>query len=262
MVVSLAADEKRLRAVLREAIADALQEVREVAMQGVAGQSQINARFLARMRADLREIAADRGIKIAEDTLGPALEAMARKGWGAVEGASLGRIDPQLIDLAVSNSAVLVEDILADGIKAVNAEMAKAIIAGKPLRAIAESIRENVRLAGKDEAGIPQWRADLIARSELHSVYRQAQVKSGDELGFECFVYEGPDDDRTEPVCEQYIGETKTRAEWEEVSEREQGDSEIVFLYGLHYGCRHVLRPVPCPEGRGANVNADAEAAA
>lgn len=52
------------------------------------------------------------------------------------------------------------------------------------------------------------------------------------------YVYYGPIDNRTSDICMPYVGEIKTREEWEAIGDSEGTD---IFTEGLHFNCRHRL---------------------
>ena len=243
----LGASIEEAKEVLRRELQAALDQQNELARRAMlASGGHSDRAYLVKLRAQLRDLADRQGVSIStgkySDLLEDAFKAGAKDGK-----AALGEVDPKILDLAVNNAEVRVKGILDDGIKIVNEEMVKATLGTSNLADISERLQSKLTLA--DGGGIQQWRADLIAGTELHSVYRQAQVAAGKANGVEWYEYAGPDDNRTEPICSAYVGKVLTLEEWRRISEQEQGDPEIIFLYGLHYGCRHTLKPAPPPEG-------------
>ena len=244
----LAADVKATGRLLSRLIQAALDEQEELARRALLkGGAHFNRAFLAGVRHGLRELAEERGIEIVAGKYGKRLEAALVKGAQSVPGASYGSIGRDLLNMALANSEVLVQDILDDGVKIINGEMAKVIVQGKSVADVADTIREKVTLVDGGEIGAA--RAELIANSEIHSVYRQGQLAAGEAMGFEWYEYTGPDDDRTEPICETYLelGVMKL-GDWQAQAEKDGIDFEIFQMYGAHYGCRHTLKPVPAPE--------------
>ena len=265
----LAADVKATQRILARAIQAALDEQEELARRALLkGGAHFNRAFIAGIRHDLRELAEERGIAIVNGKYGDKLEAALIKAVGSVPGAGYGRISGDLLNMALANSEVLVQDILEDGVKIINAEMAKVIVQGKSLADVADTIREKVTLA--DGGEIDAARADLIAGSELSSVYRQGQLAAGQEMGFEFFEYVGPDDDRTTDICAYYMEQgAHTMEEWEEIvteyaaNHEDASEWDEFLLYGGHYGCRsHTLKPVPAPDDARTSDNATADAGA
>lgn len=244
----LAADEKATRALLRRLINEALAEQEQLAHKALLKSgAHYNRAYLAQLRSSLRTLAEERGIEITAGEYADRLEKALRKGVQSVEGASFGAIDGRLLDMALANSEVLVQDILDEGVKIINAEMAQVIVGGKSLDKVADAIREKVTL--EDGGEISPARADLIASSELHSVYRGGQLAAGKEMGFEYYEYTGPLDDRTEDICREYMAlGPMTLEQWQERVEADGIEWEIFQQYGAHYGCRHTLKPVPAPE--------------
>ena len=241
-------DAKATKRLLSRAIQAALDEQEQLARRALLkGGAHFNRAFLAGVRHDLRELAEERGIEIVAGKYGAKLEAALVKGVQSVPGASYGRIGRDLLNMALANSEVLVQDILDDGVRIINGEMAKVIVQGKSLSDVADTIREKVTLAEGGE--IDAARADLIAGSELHSVYRQGQLAAGEAMGFEYYEWEGPDDNRTTDICSGYgaLG-AMTLEQWQERVEADGVDWEVFLAYGPHYGCRRTLKPVPAPE--------------
>ena len=253
--VSLAADEAAVSKILKSLIQDALDDMDDLAHRALLKSGgHINRAYLQRLRTSLRNLAEEKGIEIVNGKYSDRLAAVMEKAIETVVASvgttvTLGEISTQLLDLALSNSEVLVQDILDDGVKIVNEEVAASIVTGKSHADVAAAIKE--RLVLGDGAEISSARADKIARSEVGSVYRQAQYQTGKEFGFKCYKYVGPSDDRTEPICQRYLDKVLTEDEWREIYAQETGNEDNAFRYDLHYGGRHQLVPVPCPEGKG-----------
>lgn len=57
----------------------------------------------------------------------------------------------------------------------------------------------------------------------------------------ELFVYIGPDDEKTRPFCEKWIGKVRTREFWERL---DNGQLPNPFLTGGGYQCRHMAKRV------------------
>lgn len=265
----LADDVAAITRLLTKAIQAALDEQEELARRALLkGGAHFNRAFLNSLRHDLRELAEERGIEIVNGKFSDRLERALRKAVDEVPGASYGSISRDLLDMALANSEVLVQDILDDGVKLINGEMAKILTGSQTVSGAADAIREKVTLA--DGGEIDANRAELIASSELGSVYRQGQLAAGEQMGFSYYEYMGPDDDRTTDICAHYMDQgAHTMDEWEQiVSERAASDKDAsewteFQLYGGHYGCRgHALKPVPTPDDAGTQRNADADATA
>ena len=231
----LASDAKATGRLLSRLIQAALDEQEELARRALLkGGAHFNRAFLAGVRHDLRELAEERGMEIVAGKYGKRLEAALVKGAQSVPGASYGSIGRDLLNMALANSEVLVQDILDDGVKIINAEMAKVIVQGKSVSDVADAIREKVTLADGGEIG--SARAELIANSEIHSLYRQGQLAAGEELGFEWYEWAGPDDNRTTDICRGYgaLG-AMTLEQWQERVESDGIDYDTFVTYGAHY---------------------------
>lgn len=266
------AQEKQAAKLVRAGIADALEAQRDYVRRYLAqnGRAGLDRRGMLEMVNGLDALAKEYGMNIATGKFG----AMIREALGmsidevraaAKDAGFKGflQLPKEVVDSAIFGSYSEIKDILKAGERIVGQEVATAIVAGRSWEDLADSIAERLVLTDGDgaEYAVPQWRADLIATSELHKTFRQANVRFADEAGLDYYKMVGPDDDRTTPICEKYVGETMSKTEWEAISESEQGDPEIVWQYGLHYGCRHAWIPVPSPEGETRKEQEDDELA-
>lgn len=147
--------------------------------------------------------------------------------------ANMVRLDYEQIRLALFNTKIKIKGLLEPGAKAVNEIITAAMVSGLGPGEIADQIREKL----SDLKGMTQARAELIAHSEIMSVYRQQALAIGHELGYQYYQYVGPSDGRTEPICQSALNVISTEEGWLSVD-------PLVYLYGLHYGCRHELVPV------------------
>jgi len=72
--------------------------------------------------------------------------------------------------------------------------------------------------------------------------YRQAQLKTGDELGYEYYQLVGPDDYRNCEICNEALNIISTKKEWLRLYPK-------IFTLGLHKTCRCQLVPVTLSDG-------------
>lgn len=243
---TLGANTAAAKRALRREIQAALDEINELARRAMSADKHFNRAYLVKVRAQLRDLAEQRGLEITAGKYSDLLEKTLRLGVKQVKGATFGDIDPRIFDFAMNNSEVDILGILDDGVKIVNREMLKATMGNASVIEVADTLREKLDLGVP--GGITQGRADLIAGSELHSVYRQAQIAAGEAQGFEYYRYEGPDDNRTEPICEQYLAlGAMTLEQWQEQVESDGIDWGVFLRYAAHYGCRHDLIPTVAP---------------
>lgn len=147
--------------------------------------------------------------------------------------STMARLDYEQIRLALFNSKIKIKGILEPGVRAVQEIITAAMVSGLGPREIADQVREKLA----ELRNMTQARAELIAHSEIMSIYRQQALAIGRELGYKFYQYVGPSDGRTERICQDALNVITTEEEWLKVD-------PLVFQYGLHYGCRHQLVPV------------------
>lgn len=154
------------------------------------------------------------------------------KGQAQGDGLASGmaQLDYEQIRLALFNSKVRIKGLMEPGVKVVNEIITAAMVSGRGPEEIADQIRDKLA----ELKGMTQARAELIAHSEILSVYRQQALAIGRELGYQYYQYLGPLDGRTEQICRDALNVITTEDEWAKVD-------PLVFTYGLHYGCRHQL---------------------
>jgi hypothetical protein len=229
-----------------DALALALAEIRALVKELAIGLDLTDpadrARLDRKVRAAVERLAG--GIvdgefgKVLRGAMTEAAAAAGAAGGTAILSKSFTIIDEKLVTLTLQNTMVEIRNLLDEMVPVVNRVVSQAASAGKSVRWIADQLKAKVKLA--DGSAISPARAALIARSELHSTYRQISKAQADRLGIKHFVMQGPDDHRNEPVCDHFIGKVLSAEDWLKVA-------ETVFTYGLHYGCRHSWTPVPFP---------------
>ncbi len=197
------------------------------------GNREDARRALEQMTAALDDLARDYGIRLAQGPWGRLLITAAKLGAKSVEGAVF-ELSRKQIDVALYNASIKIKGLVAEGAAVVQEAVASAMIRGGSLREISKVVQERVQVEG---GRIDKARADMIARNELFSVYRQTSKIAADDSGVKLFQMNGPMDLRTTAICRKHVGQVKTAAEWIKIR-------KLVFLYGLHYGCRHSFDPV------------------
>lgn len=80
--------------------------------------------------------------------------------------------------------------------------------------------------------------------TNLQAFSRTATAAKADELGFNLFVYLGPDDSITRPFCEKVLGKNPPIYTREEIDAMHNGQIDPVMTYGGGYNCRHHWRPI------------------
>lgn len=78
----------------------------------------------------------------------------------------------------------------------------------------------------------------------LQGFSRAVTVGKAKELGFELFIYLGPDDKVTRPFCGKLLAKNPPIYTAQEISGMDNGQGLDVFTYGGGYNCRHDWRPV------------------
>lgn len=112
------------------------------------------------------------------------------------------------------------------------ATMMRAIIAG-----------EKPDFQSLSDTLTPRLQANINTEltTSLSAFNRTVTLSKGKDLGFDKYIYLGPDDNVTRPFCQQRVGNTYTMKEiqgWD----NGQGLPAAIYLGG--YNCRHQLRPV------------------
>lgn len=73
---------------------------------------------------------------------------------------------------------------------------------------------------------------------------RAVTVGKAKELGFDLFIYLGPDDKVTRPFCERVLAKDPPIYSTDEIASMNNGQGLDVFSYGGGYNCRHDWRPI------------------
>jgi hypothetical protein len=231
--------------VVEKAINVALDKMSRIIERRLLAGKDIDATWLTGTVTMLEDLADEYRVKIGKGKFGDILEQAGYEGNKDAHealGAKFESIDKATLDRILFKADREIKDILDDGIKRVNVVITNAIISGRSLRQIAGDVRASLTL-GEESYQVPKWRADMIARNELHSAYRNASRERAEKIGAKFFKMLGPVDMRTAAICLEHVGKTKTAAEWESIS-------PVVFSYGLHHNCRHSWVPSFDPEKR------------
>jgi SPP1 gp7 family putative phage head morphogenesis protein len=194
-----------------------------------AGQVKIDRAQRAMVAEQAAQIARGPWRKFIEDGI--------NQGAAAI-GFDMSMISREQIEIILRNAEVDIKDLLDSAVPLVNRIILNAVVNGATLRDLSREIEKKLVL--DDGLGVSRARADLIARSELMSAYRQAAKMTGDKAGAEYWEAAGPMDNRTTDICRHFNGKVLSSEDWREVA-------STVFSYGLHYGCRRSFRPVKNP---------------
>lgn len=216
-------DEAKAAKVVLGKIREAAREMANLANEYAARGEQFDASVLGELNRALEEIADQFAIDLTKSDWGREIIAAAKKGGRAVPGLVF-TLSKDQIQTALFNAKVKVKGLLGEGIQVLNQIITGASF-GKDLREIAKQIRLRVTVGG---GIISEARADMIARDELFSTYRQTSKAAADAEGLTLFQMRGPLDIRTTAICARHIGQVKTAEEWKKIA-------PLVFTYGLHY---------------------------
>lgn len=72
---------------------------------------------------------------------------------------------------------------------------------------------------------------------------REIEQATSDGDPDELFVYIGPDDEKTRPFCDKWLGKVRTREFWEKQDNGQSGAGNVMVMAG-GWNCRHVLKRV------------------
>jgi hypothetical protein len=123
----------------------------------------------------------------------------------------LFQLDPRLIEVALGTRQVMIRNVLAEGVRWVNEQVASAIITGVSTAELSRTIEGGC--AWPTGSAVPAWRADLIARNEPFAAYRETQRAAAEKQGIALYQMRGPVDRRTSVICLAHIGQTKSAEE-------------------------------------------------
>jgi len=130
----------------------------------------------------------------------------------------------------------------------VKRQLVNAIATESDLSTVIDNLSDDL-LGGGEKLGALARYSETYIKSGLFDLGRMVDQEiyadvGGDEATAE-YAYYGPLDDRTSDICLEYVGEIKTREEWESIGDAEGYD---IFTEGLHFNCRHRLILVPPEE--------------
>ena len=192
----------------------------------VKGEAVI-AEALAKMTAKGGYI--DRAINASFD-LGLETFRTEQKFWGAA--FSIDN-DPVLAIISRKRLGNYVGEMTTDGAREIRRGVWDAIRGDISSAELPGYIRDKMAAEG---IGMPLGRAKTIARSETFAAYRESKNQQYTANGYEYFEYAGPLDGKTTDICAPKVGQVRTREGWNEVD-----PSGMIWIYGLHYNCRHDL---------------------
>ncbi len=81
-------------------------------------------------------------------------------------------------------------------------------------------------------------------RTNLSAFNRTVTLKKANDVGFELFIYLGPDDKATRPFCAGLLEKDPPIYTLDEIEDMDNGQDLPVAQYGGGYNCRHQWRPI------------------
>jgi SPP1 gp7 family putative phage head morphogenesis protein len=236
---------KKAETAIQRAIVNAMRKMERAAEKYLVAGPQMQRWAIAQMTEELERLAQQHSLDAVRGPYGQMIIDSANKGYRGglptetIPGTMLA-MDTASIEIALHNAQVHIKDITSAGVKKINEIIASGIVQGQSQKQLARAIRSGL----SSTLPMAKARAQLIARSELMSAYRQGAMASMKETGYKYFQMVGPQpgDARIEPICEKHVNSIKTRKGWEAIH-------PLALIYGLHYGCRHQWIPVATREG-------------
>ena len=123
----------------------------------------------------------------------------------------------------------------------VKKQLINAIAANADYKDVVNNLANDL-LGQGDKLGNLSRFADTYMRTALADFGRiidqEIENAAGGDNPKALYIYAGPLDARTRDFCVQHVGETKTRAEWEDIGNSEGVD---MFSEGAGFRCRHRL---------------------
>jgi SPP1 gp7 family putative phage head morphogenesis protein len=228
--------ENRAVRIIREAVQEAAKRMADLVLRKLAAGRKIDAAWLQSVTAELSRISDLYSSQAVNDSTADFIEQAKISARDALAkgGGEMQMLNADMINAALINTKIEIKNITDSSVSVMSQIITNAIVTGKSPEEIAKEVQERIVVS---QGSIMQWRAELIARSEMMSIYRQTQFTTGEELGYEYYQYMGPKDWRTEPECKAALMIITTKEEWLKLA-------PLIIQYGLHYGCRHELVPV------------------
>lgn len=151
--------------------------------------------------------------------------------------------DQQLAQTLLSYDVSAIKTRVFAGLEELRSAVMRQVLAGQP-------DFEDLIDRSTDQTGRA---VETELRTAVSGFNQSVTNLKAEQLGFELFVYLGPEDDVTRPFCECVIeggrfqgqqiegGRVYTR---EEIEGFDNGQGLPVFVYGGGYNCRHQWRPI------------------
>lgn len=83
--------------------------------------------------------------------------------------------------------------------------------------------------------------SETWVRTGMSANYREASMDIAEDMGIKKFRYEGAISANTRDFCRRYVGQIRTRDEWDSLNNNQINP---VSVYGGGYNCQHRLRAV------------------
>lgn len=120
------------------------------------------------------------------------------------------------------------------GVDSLKSAVMRQVLVGKY-----DGINDLITKAGREAA----WKVESELRTALSGFEQVITNTKAQELGFDLYIYLGPDDGVTREFCQDVLDENKAWTE-EEIAALDNEQGLDPFVYGGGYNCRHQWRPV------------------
>jgi hypothetical protein len=177
--------------------------------------------------AKIRSLYADE-ISFVEETL-------ARAAKVAPEGGIFTDIDKSTIDAIVNVEEQKMLMNTGASVSEIQSALMRTALAGEPL---------NIGALMSDRMDALQSRMETLANTGLAGFQRTVILAKGQDLGFDLFIYLGPDDGITRPFCEKLLHTSPPIFSIKQIEKMNNGQNLPAMQYGGGYNCRHQWRPI------------------
>lgn len=147
----------------------------------------------------------------------------------------LSNADTAMIDQLIRFDFSKTTNILETYVDDVRAQVMRTVIAGETPKA--DKIIPDV--AGRLESNI-----NTELNTSIMAFSRSVTIKKSIDLGFELFLYVGPEDKITRPFCREVLSKDPSIYTLKEIQGMDNDQGLNVLTYGGGYNCRHEFRPI------------------
>lgn len=157
------------------------------------------------------------------------------------EGGIFSDIDKNTIDAIVNVEEQKVLMNIGASVSEIQAALMRTAIAGQPL---------NIESLLVERMDALSTRLETLANTGLAGFQRTVILAKAQDLGFNLFIYLGPDDKATRPFCERLLNVDPPIFSIQEINQMDNGQGLPVMQYGGGYNCRHQWRPISADDAR------------